>query len=93
MTLRTEPTEAVLRQQAERVGLDWTRLRRDMDDPAIGRRIEANLRLAQSLGIEGTPALVVADGGGQRAASATLVPGAVDLPALERLVAEARAAR
>jgi protein-disulfide isomerase len=93
MTLRTEPTEAVLRQQAERVGLDWTRLRRDMDDPAIGRRIEANLRLAQSLGIEGTPALVIADGSGQRAASATLVPGAVDLPALERLVAEARAAR
>jgi protein-disulfide isomerase len=93
MTLRTEPTEAVLRQQAERVGLDWTRLRRDMDDPAIGRRIEANLRLAQSLGIEGTPALVIADGSGQHAANATLVPGAVDLPALERLVAEARAAR
>ena len=84
MALRVEPTEAVLRQQAERVGLDWTRLRREMDDPAIQRRIEVNLRLAQSLGIEGTPALVV---GG------TLVPGAVDLPALERLVAEARAAR
>jgi protein-disulfide isomerase len=84
MTLRVEPTEPVLRQQAERVGLDWTRLRREMDDPAIARRIEGNMRLAQSLGIEGTPALVV---GG------TLVPGAVDLPALERLVAEARAAR
>lgn len=84
MALRVEPTEAVLRQQAERVGLDWSRLRREMDDPAIQRRIEVNLRLAQSLGIEGTPALVV---GG------TLVPGAVDLPALERLVAAARAAR
>ena len=47
-------------------------------------RIETNLRLAQALGIEGTPALVV---------GTTLVPGAVDLPALERLVAEARAAR
>jgi protein-disulfide isomerase len=93
MTLRAEPTEPVLRQQAERAGLDWARLRRDMDDPAIGRRIEANIRLAQSLGIEGTPALVIAGGPAERAASATLVPGAVDLPALERLVAEARATR
>ncbi|WP_270937689.1 DsbA family protein [Falsiroseomonas oryzae] len=84
LTLRGEPTEAVLRQQAERVGLDWSRLRRDMEDSAIARRIEANLQLAQALGIEGTPALVI---GGQ------LVPGAVDLPALERMVAEARAAR
>ena len=90
LTLRTEPTEAVLRQQAERVGLDWTRLRRDMDDPAIARRIDANLRLAQSLGIEGTPALVIA---GSTPGTARLVPGAVDLPALERMMAEARAAR
>lgn len=83
MTLRVEPTEAVLRQQAERVGLDWARLRRDMDDPALQARIERNMRLAQELGIEGTPALVV---------GSTLVPGAVDLATLERLVAEARAA-
>jgi protein-disulfide isomerase len=84
MGLRGEPTEAVIRQQAERAGLDWTRLRRDMDDPAVQARIDGNLRLARVLGIEGTPALVV---------GTTLVPGAVDLPALERLVAEARAAR
>jgi protein-disulfide isomerase len=84
LTLRVEPTEAVIRQQAERVGLDWSRLRRDMEDPAVERRIQSNLRLAGALGIEGTPALVIGE---------TLVPGAVDLPALERLVAEARAAR
>lgn len=84
LTLRVEPTEAVIRQQAERAGLDWTRLRRDMDDPAVERRIQSNLRLAGALGIEGTPALVIGE---------TLVPGAVELPALERLVAEARAAR
>jgi protein-disulfide isomerase len=87
LSLRVEPTEAVLRQQAERVGLDWTRLRRDMDDPAIGRRIEANIRLAQSLG------LVVGATADTRGANATLVPGAVDLAALERLVGEARAPR
>ena len=84
MVLRNEPTEPVLRQQAERAGLDWSRLRRDMDDPAVQARIQTNLGLAQALGIEGTPALVI---------GRTLVPGAVDLPTLQRLVAEARAAR
>jgi protein-disulfide isomerase len=54
-----------------------------MDDPAIQRRIDANNRLAQALQVQGTPAMVV---GG------TLVPGAVDLATLERLVAEARTA-
>ena len=81
MRLREDLTEAVLRREVERVGLDWSRLRREMDDPAIARRLEANRRLAEALQIEGTPALVVGD---------TLIPGAVDLPVLERLVAEQR---
>lgn len=89
MSLRTEPTEAVLREQAQRVGLDWARLRRDMEDPAIAERIAANLRLAHALGVEGTPALVIGSG----PATAHLVPGAVELGQLERMVAEARAAR
>jgi protein-disulfide isomerase len=81
MKLRDEPTDPVIRREAERVGLDWTRLRRDMEDPKVQARIEGNLRLAQALRIEGTPALVIGD---------TLIPGAVDLATLERLVAEAR---
>jgi protein-disulfide isomerase len=88
LTLRGEPTEAVLQDVARRVGLDWARLRREMDDPAIARRIDVNMRLAQTLGIQGTPALVIAGPAG-----ATLVPGAVDLAQLERMVAEARATR
>ncbi|WP_149537959.1 DsbA family protein [Siccirubricoccus phaeus] len=81
MRLREEPTEPVLRREAERLGLDWSRLRRDMEDPAIQRRLEANGRLAMALRIEGTPALVIGD---------RLIPGAVDLATLERLVTEAR---
>ena len=81
MKLRDDPAEPVLRREAERVGLDWARLRRDMEDAGIQTRIQANLRLAQALRIEGTPALLIGD---------TLVPGAVDLATLERLVAEAR---
>ena len=91
LTHRGEPTEAVLRDMAQRLGLDWARLRREMDDPAIQRRIETNQRLAQSLGIQGTPALVIAGAAGP--GTAQLVPGAVDLAQLERMVAEARGAR
>jgi protein-disulfide isomerase len=83
LKLREEPAEPVLRREAERAGLDWARLKRDMDDPAVQRRLDANARLARALRIEGTPAMVVGE---------TLVPGAVDLATLERLVAEARAA-
>ncbi|MCR0983582.1 DsbA family protein [Roseomonas populi] len=81
LKLRTEPTEQVIQAEAQRAGLDWARLRRDMDDPAIMQRIQANMALAQRLQLEGTPALVIGD---------TLVPGAVELSELERLVAEAR---
>jgi len=81
LRLRTEPTEPVIQAEAQRAGIDWPRLRRDMEDPAIQARLQANVDLAQRLQIEGTPALVIGD---------ALVPGAVELPELERLVAEAR---
>ncbi|WP_426956188.1 DsbA family protein [Muricoccus radiodurans] len=84
MRLRVEPTETVLQAEAQRAGLDWPRLRRDMEDPAIQARLQGNIALAQRLQIEGTPALIIGD---------TIVPGAVELPELERLVAEARRPR
>ena len=81
LKLRDDPAEPVLRREAERLGLDWARLRRDMDDPGVQSRLAANIRLAQALRIEGTPALLIGE---------TLIPGAIDLATLERLVAEAR---
>lgn len=81
MRLREDPAEPVLRREAERARIDWTRLRRDMDDPAIMARIGRNLELARSLDIQGTPALII---------GTTLVPGAVDLAELQRLTAAAR---
>ena len=81
MRLREEPTEPVLRREADRLRLDWARLRRDMDDPAIAARIERNLELARALSIQGTPALI---------AGTTLIPGAVDLATLQRLTAAQR---
>ncbi len=78
------PTRDTLQAEAERQGLDGAMLLRDMDDPAIKARLDANVALAQQIGLQGTPALVI----GSR-----LIPGAVDLAELRAAVAEARAAR
>ena len=44
-------------------------------------RIDANVKLAHDLGIQGTPALIIGN---------DLVPGAVELPDLQKAVADAR---
>jgi protein-disulfide isomerase len=67
-----------------KVGLDSARLSHDMDSAAIDARLDANLRLAKALALDGTPALVIGD---------ALVPGAIELAELEKAVATARAAR
>ena len=81
MSAPPQTTEAMIRDAAVRLGLDWKRIEHDMADPAIQARLDANLKLAQAIGIDGTPALVV---GGD------LLPGAVDLAELRTAVAAAR---
>ncbi len=78
---REDITEPALQREAQKLGLDWARLRRDMEDPGIRDRLAANLALARELGIEGTPAFVIGN---------LLEPGAADLARLEALLAEAR---
>ncbi len=76
-----EASPATIRAAAEKAGLDAARLLRDMDDPAIAARLQANLALARDLDIEGTPVIVVGD---------RMILGAVDLPDLRGAVAQAR---
>lgn len=75
------PTRDTLQAEAVRQGLDGAALLRDMDDPVLQARLDANVALAQQIGIQGTPALVV----GTR-----LIPGAVNLEELRAAVAGAR---
>ena len=77
------PTRDTLRAAAERVGLDGGRLLRDMDDPVIKTRLDANIALAQKIGIQGTPALIV----GKK-----LFAGLIELSDLQQAVVAARAA-
>ena len=82
MTDPSQITEESVHAAADKGGLNWARLRRDMDDPAIQARIEANLALSRALGIQGTPAYVV---GG------TLFSGAMSLDQLKAAIAAIRA--
>jgi protein-disulfide isomerase len=84
MSAPPQTTKAMIQEAAQHLGLDWPRLQHDMDDPSIQARIDANLKLARSVGIEGTPALVI---GGE------LIPGAVEGDELRSAIAKARATK
>ena len=81
MKLPADITPALLEAAAKKLGLDWARLSRDMEDAAIKQQIDTNLALAHTLSIQGTPALIVGD---------EIVPGAIELDDLAKLVAAAR---
>lgn len=66
---------------ALRLGLDAERLQRDMTDAAIQARIDANLKLAHVLTIQGTPAYIIGD---------QFLPGAIDITDLQKMIALAR---
>jgi protein-disulfide isomerase len=79
MAARGNITEATVLQVARSVGLDLDRLERDMAAPEIDKAIAANVKLADALDINGTPAFVIGD---------RMIPGAVDLAGLQQLVAD-----
>lgn len=81
MSLRGRLSEAAIWQAAGEAGLDVPRLRKDMADPAVEARINANYELAQALRIEGTPAFAI---------GRALVPGAAPKEHLVELVRKAR---
>jgi protein-disulfide isomerase len=81
MKLPPDTTLPQIETAARKLGLDWSRMARDMEDPSVQARIDANIKLAHQMGIQGTPALVIGD---------DLIPGAVELPDLQKAVAAAR---
>lgn len=81
MNLRGAPSDSTIARLADRYGLDVERLRRDMASDEIEAAIQANYRLAQQIGVRGTPAFVVGD---------QLIPGAMSLDAMRDLIARTR---
>jgi len=66
---------------AAKSGLDMERLRQDMAAPEIETALQKNYKLAEDLGIRGTPAFVIGD---------RLIPGTINLKTFQRFIAEAR---
>ena len=81
MAMKGDLTEARVLKEAEKFGIDIERLRTAMVSPQVTSALQSNYALAKALGINGTPAFVIGD---------ELVPGALDLAALKRLIVDAR---
>ena len=81
MAVRGALDESAVMTLAKTVGLDAKRLREDMDGRDIAESLERNLKLAQALKIDGTPAFVVGD---------QLIPGAVSTESLKTLIDQTR---
>jgi protein-disulfide isomerase len=81
MSAPPQTTKPMIKDAAVKLGLDWPRLEHDMDDPAIAAQLDGNVKLARSIGVDGTPALVI---GGD------LLPGAMELGDLQEAVTAAR---
>jgi protein-disulfide isomerase len=70
-------------QAAEKLGIDTAQLRRDMESPKINEHIETSMRLARSLGFNGTPSFVIGE---------ALAPGLIEADQMIEMVNQARAA-
>jgi protein-disulfide isomerase len=73
----TDLSTAGIEATARSVGIDVERMRQDMQSDAVSRQIDANMALARDLGITGTPSFVIGD---------KLIPGAVDVAELDKLI-------
>ncbi len=81
MSARGKLTDSKIMRIAGDIGFDVQRLKADMALPDVTEAIERNRALARALGIKGTPSFVIGD---------QLIPGAVSLDALRKLIAQDR---
>jgi protein-disulfide isomerase len=81
MTFKGKLSAQDVENAAAQLGLDVVRLKDDMAAPEVDQELQQNYNLAESLGINGTPAFVIGD---------TLVPGAIKLEDLKAHIAKAR---
>jgi len=81
MAFRGQINETEVMRMAAEAGLDIKKLRADMASPKVEQVLRANLALADTLGIQGTPGFVIGD---------ELIPGAVSLEALRQIVKQTR---
>lgn len=67
---------------AKRIGVDTKKLDAELKNPEVDAQLDKNRKLAEELGIRGTPGLIIGN---------QLIPGAMSLEELKKEVAKARA--
>lgn len=82
-------------QVAKSVGLDTDKLTKDMNSDKVKKQIDDNFKLAQALGLMGTPTFIISkwEIGKDNAVfvqKAAFVPGVVDAGSMQDLIAQAR---
>lgn len=78
---------------AKNIGLDVDKLKADMQSKEVDDQLKANYKLAQSLGLMGTPAVFVAKSDIKNGAPSTaigFVPGQIDQTQLQQLIDKAK---
>ena len=61
--------------------MDMGRIEKDMDSPEVKATMEENFKLAEALGLNGTPSYVIGD---------NVIVGAIGLPGLQEKINTAR---
>jgi len=66
---------------AKEIGLNMTQLEKDMQSPEVKTTLQENFKVAEALGLNGTPSYVIGD---------KVIVGAVGLPSLQEGINNAR---
>lgn len=74
--------DATIMDLAGKTGLDKDKLKKDMEDPGIAGQLATDLELANKVGAHGTPTFVFGD---------KVVPGAMSLEEMKKLIGDMRA--
>lgn len=83
MASRVTGLESILKIVSD-VGLDTKLVQEKMNSPEISSLLESNNALADTIGVRGTPALIIGD---------KFIPGSIDLATMKQLIAEVRKAK
>jgi protein-disulfide isomerase len=90
LTSGQQLTQDSIMQIATGLGLDMSKLKKDMDDNKIKDQLKSNIKLAQDLKLFGTPALFVGKTNAKGNEPINYVPGQVDQTQLQQMIDKAK---
>lgn len=82
-------TTAAVDKMAQKVGLNLKKLKADMQSKTVKTEVANNYKLAQLLGIQGTPAFIIAPTLGTGNGKTTFIPGASSIDQLQDAISKA----